>query len=52
MFFVSILFVVLYKYIGQDDINIGSPIANRDRNETKRMFGMFVNNIVLRGKID
>ena len=52
MFFVSILFVVLYKYTGQDDINIGSPIANRDINETKRMFGMFVNNIVLRGKID
>ena len=26
-------------------------MANRNRNETKRMFGMFVNNIVLRGKI-
>ena len=51
MFFVSAFFILLYKYTGQDDINIGSPIANRNRNETKRMFGMFVNNIVLRGKI-
>lgn len=51
MFFVSAFFILLYKYTGQDDINIGSPMANRNRNETKRMFGMFVNNIVLRGKI-
>ena len=51
MFFISAFFILLYKYTGQDDINIGSPMANRNRNETKRMFGMFVNNIVLRGRI-
>ena len=52
MFFISAFFILLYKYTGQDDINIGSPMANRNRNETKRMFGMFVNNIVLRGRIN
>lgn len=52
MFFLSILYVLLYKYSGQKDINIGSPIANRNINETKRMFGMFVNNIVLRGQLN
>ena len=52
MFFVSTFFILLYKYTGQNDINVGSPIANRNRNETKRMIGMFVNNIILRGKIN
>ena len=52
MFFIATFFILLYKYTGQDDINIGTPIANRNRNETKRMIGMFVNNIVLRGKIN
>ena len=52
MFFITIFFIVLYKYTGQDDITIGSPIANRNINETKRMIGMLGNNIVIRGKIN
>ena len=52
MLFITAFFILLYKYTGQDDIILGSPIANRDRNETKRMMGMLVNNIVIRGKID
>ena len=31
---------------------VGSPIANRDINETQRMIGMFVNNIVVKGNIN
>ena len=52
MFFLSVFFVLLYKYTGQNDITLGSPIANRNINETKRMIGMFGNNIVIRGKIN
>ena len=52
MLFVSALLILLYKYTGQNEIILGSPIANRNRNETKRMIGMFVNNIAIRGNIN
>lgn len=52
MFFISTFFILLYKYTGQEEIILGSPIANRDINETKRMIGMFVNNIVVKANID
>ena len=50
--FLSAFFVLLYKYTGQTDINIGTPFANREFEETQNIVGMFVNNIVLRGIID
>lgn len=52
MFFITAFLVLLYKYTGQSEIILGSPIANRDRSETKRMLGMLVNNIVIKGNID
>lgn len=52
MLFISTFLVLLYKYTGQEEILLGSPIANRDINETKRIIGMFVNNIVIDGKIN
>src|SRR5262249_7772192 len=39
---------LLYRYSGQDDIVIGSPIANRSRSEAERLIGFFVNTLVLR----
>jgi amino acid adenylation domain-containing protein len=38
----------LYRYTGQEDICIGSPIANRNRSETEGLIGFFVNTMVLR----
>ena len=52
MLFVSAFFILLYKYTGQNDITVGTPTANRDKLEIKEMIGMFVNNLVLRGKIN
>ena len=52
MLFISAFFILLYKYTGQEEIILGSPIANRDINETKRMIGMFVNNIVIKGNVN
>jgi len=39
---------LLYRYTGQDDILVGSPIANRNRSELKGLIGFFVNTLVLR----
>jgi amino acid adenylation domain-containing protein/non-ribosomal peptide synthase protein (TIGR01720 family) len=43
--------VLLYRYTGQDDILIGSPIANRTHSQTEHLIGFFVNTLVLRTKI-
>jgi amino acid adenylation domain-containing protein len=40
--------VLLYRVTGQDDILVGSPIANRLQTEVERMIGSFVNTLVLR----
>jgi amino acid adenylation domain-containing protein len=39
---------LLYRYTGQEDIIIGSPIANRNRAEIEQLIGCFVNTLVLR----
>ncbi|MFN6461434.1 MAG: non-ribosomal peptide synthetase [Nostoc sp. DedVER02] len=39
---------LLYRYTGQTDILVGSPIANRNRAETESLIGFFVNVLVLR----
>ncbi len=40
--------ILLYRYSGQTDIVIGSPVAGRNREEVERLIGFFVNTIVLR----
>ncbi|WP_416671490.1 amino acid adenylation domain-containing protein [Egbenema bharatensis] len=40
--------VVLARYSRQDDIVVGSPIANRNRSEVEGLIGFFVNTLVLR----
>jgi amino acid adenylation domain-containing protein/non-ribosomal peptide synthase protein (TIGR01720 family) len=39
---------LLHRYSGQDEIVVGSPIANRNRRELEEMIGFFVNTLVLR----
>ena len=39
---------LLYRYTGQEDILVGSPIANPNRSETEGLIGFFVNTLVLR----
>ena len=43
--------VVLHRWSGQEDIIIGSPIANRNRAEVEGLIGYFVNMLVLRGDL-
>ncbi|MBW4611885.1 MAG: amino acid adenylation domain-containing protein [Desmonostoc vinosum HA7617-LM4] len=39
---------LLYRYTAQEDILVGSPIANRNRCELEGLIGFFVNTLVLR----
>lgn len=39
---------LLYRYTGQNDILVGSPIANRNRSEIEGLIGFFVNTLVMR----
>ncbi|WP_308583944.1 non-ribosomal peptide synthase/polyketide synthase [uncultured Pseudomonas sp.] len=43
---------LLHRYSGQEDIRVGVPIANRNRAETERLIGFFVNTQVLKADID
>jgi len=42
---------LLARYTGQDDIIVGSPIANRTRIETEGLIGFFVNTLVMRSDL-
>src|SRR5262249_7751043 len=43
--------VLLGRYSGQDDIVVGTPIANRNRAEIEDLIGFFVNSLVLRADL-
>jgi non-ribosomal peptide synthetase component F len=40
--------VLLHRYSHQDDLVIGSPIANRNRREIESLIGFFVNTLAMR----
>ncbi len=42
---------VLFRYTGQKDFCIGSTATNRDREDTRFLIGLFVNNLVFRSKL-
>ena len=43
--------VLLYRYTQQEDISVGSPVANRSRIETEGLIGFLASTIVLRGDL-
>ena len=48
MVLLAAFYTLLYRYTGQEDILVGSPVANRTRKETEELIGFFTNNLVLR----
>ena len=42
---------LLYRYTGQDDIVVGSPLAGRNQLETEGLIGFFVNMLALRTRV-
>ena len=51
MILISAFQIMLYRYTNQDDINIGTPIANRNRAEIEGLIGFFINTLVMRGNL-
>jgi amino acid adenylation domain-containing protein len=43
--------ILLSRYSNQDDVVVGTPIANRNRAELEEMIGYFANTLVLRSKL-
>jgi amino acid adenylation domain-containing protein len=44
--------VLLYKYSGQEDICVGTPIAGRNYKEVEGLIGFFLNTIALRSEVN
>jgi amino acid adenylation domain-containing protein len=42
---------LLGRYSGQEDVVVGSPVANRNRSELEGLIGFFVNMLALRGDL-
>ena len=42
---------LLHRWSGQDDIVVGTPVANRGRPETEPLIGFFINMLVLRTRV-
>lgn len=40
--------VLLHRYSGQDDVLVGTPVANRKQAEVEKLIGFFLNTVVLR----
>ncbi|MBF0303861.1 MAG: amino acid adenylation domain-containing protein, partial [Desulfamplus sp.] len=48
----AILKVLLFRYTGQQDIIIGSPVAGRDHADLEEQIGFFVNTVALRDRLE
>ena len=51
MIILAALDLVLYAFTGQEDIRIGTLVANRRRREAERAIGHFLNTVVLRTRL-
>ena len=52
MTLLAVFQTLLYRYTGERDIVIGTPIANRNRAEIEELIGFFVNTLVMRTKLN
>ncbi len=43
--------ILLHRLAGQEDVAVGSPVANRSRRETEGLIGLFADNLVLRADL-
>ncbi|MEW6735924.1 MAG: condensation domain-containing protein, partial [Acidobacteriota bacterium] len=51
MTLLTVFQILLYRYSGQDEILVGTNVANRNHKEIENVIGFFVNTLVLRGNI-
>ncbi|HKV07510.1 MAG TPA: amino acid adenylation domain-containing protein, partial [Thermoanaerobaculia bacterium] len=51
MIVLAVFETLLARHTGQEDLLVGSPIANRNRAEIEGLIGFFVNTLVMRGDL-
>lgn len=51
MTYLSLFYILLYRYSGQSDIVLGTPHANRSHPDLEYLIGFFVNTLVLRTEL-
>ena len=51
MTLLAVFEVLLLRWSGQQDLLVGSPVANRERVETEPLLGFFINTLVLRSAL-
>jgi len=49
--FLSVYYILLFRYSGQKDILIGSPVASRDQKALEDLIGFFNDTVVLRSEL-
>ncbi len=49
--YLAVFKVLLYKYTGQKDLIVGSPLSNRSEEVTQKLIGFFVNTLPIRSTI-
>ncbi|HEY2114487.1 MAG TPA: amino acid adenylation domain-containing protein [Candidatus Angelobacter sp.] len=52
MTLLALFSTLLQRYSGQDDVVLGSPIANRQEEQLEQLIGFFVNSLVLRVRVN
>jgi acyl carrier protein len=52
MTLLALMNVWLFRYSGQSDILIGTPVSNRTQLETEGLIGLFLNTVVFRTRFD
>ena len=50
--FLALYNVLIYRYTGQADFAVGTPVANRTQSSIEVLIGFFINSLTLRSKID
>ncbi|GAA3937003.1 amino acid adenylation domain-containing protein [Chitinophaga oryziterrae] len=51
MTLLAVFKVLLYRYTGQEDICVGTPVAGRTRKEVDQLIGFFINTLALRSDL-
>jgi Condensation domain len=51
MVLLSAFGVLLYRFTGQDDVVVGTPVANRNHVEVENLIGLFSNTVVVRTRL-
>ncbi|TEB42423.1 amino acid adenylation domain-containing protein [Flavobacterium circumlabens] len=46
----ALVYTLLYRYTGQSDITLGTPVAGRDHTDLENQIGLYLNTIALRAK--